>query len=134
MLCRERAWGFLRLDGSTSIGKRNKLVAQFNEPKGAGGGAAWLAGRSAVGWHTWRQQKHPHMAPRMHPRTRLHAMHKAHAHVRRLLRPRVCVFAVVQGGRLWAQPRGGQQVRDRSRLPGTTLLQAASHASSTQLL
>jgi len=31
-LCRQRNYPFLRLDGSTSISKRTKLVAQFNDP------------------------------------------------------------------------------------------------------
>ena len=31
-LCRAREYGFLRLDGSTSISKRQKLVTQFNDP------------------------------------------------------------------------------------------------------
>ncbi len=31
-LCRERGYPFLRLDGSTSINKRQKLVQQFNDP------------------------------------------------------------------------------------------------------
>jgi len=31
-LCRQRSYPFLRLDGSTSISKRTKLVAQFNDP------------------------------------------------------------------------------------------------------
>jgi hypothetical protein len=31
-LCRTRGYGFLRLDGSTSISKRQKLVTQFNDP------------------------------------------------------------------------------------------------------
>lgn len=31
-LCRERAYPFLRLDGGTSVGKRQKLVAKFNDP------------------------------------------------------------------------------------------------------
>ena len=31
-LCRERGDPFLRLDGSTSINKRQKLVQQFNDP------------------------------------------------------------------------------------------------------
>ena len=30
-LCRERGWPALRLDGSTSIGKRQKLVTDFND-------------------------------------------------------------------------------------------------------
>ena len=34
-LCRERGWGAIRLDGSTSVTKRTKLVAKFNDPKGA---------------------------------------------------------------------------------------------------
>jgi hypothetical protein len=32
-LCRERGYPFLRLDGSTSINKRQKLVQQFNDPQ-----------------------------------------------------------------------------------------------------
>jgi hypothetical protein len=32
-LCRERSYPFLRLDGSTSINKRQKLVQQFNDPQ-----------------------------------------------------------------------------------------------------
>jgi len=31
-LCRQRGYPFLRLDGSTGIGKRQKLVQQFNDP------------------------------------------------------------------------------------------------------
>ena len=31
-LCRERHYPFVRLDGSTSIGKREKLVKVFNNP------------------------------------------------------------------------------------------------------
>ena len=31
-MCRERNYPFVRLDGSTSIGKRQKLVKQFNDP------------------------------------------------------------------------------------------------------
>lgn len=31
-ICRERAYPFLRLDGGTSVGKRQKLVAKFNDP------------------------------------------------------------------------------------------------------
>ena len=31
-LCRQRGYPYLRLDGSTSISKRTKLVAQFNDP------------------------------------------------------------------------------------------------------
>lgn len=31
-LCRERQYPFVRLDGSTSIGKREKLVKTFNNP------------------------------------------------------------------------------------------------------
>lgn len=30
-LCRERRYPYLRLDGTTSIGKRQKLVNQFND-------------------------------------------------------------------------------------------------------
>ncbi|KAA8550289.1 hypothetical protein F0562_001973 [Nyssa sinensis] len=31
-LCRERRYPFLRLDGTTSISKRQKLVNRFNDP------------------------------------------------------------------------------------------------------
>jgi DNA repair and recombination protein RAD54 and RAD54-like protein len=31
-LCRQRAYPFVRLDGSTSISKRQKLVTQLNAP------------------------------------------------------------------------------------------------------
>ncbi|CAL5360907.1 unnamed protein product [Camellia sinensis] len=36
-LCRERRYPFLRLDGTTSISKRKKLVNRFNDPSKAGG-------------------------------------------------------------------------------------------------
>jgi hypothetical protein len=34
-LCRDKNYPFLRLDGSTTIGKRQKLVKKFNDPNGA---------------------------------------------------------------------------------------------------
>lgn len=33
-LCREKCYPFLRLDGSTTITKRQKLVKKFNDPAG----------------------------------------------------------------------------------------------------
>jgi len=33
-LCRERHWPWIRLDGSTTPGKRQKLVDKFNDPRG----------------------------------------------------------------------------------------------------
>lgn len=35
-LCREKGYPFLRLDGSTTISKRQKLVKKFNDPAGGG--------------------------------------------------------------------------------------------------
>ena len=31
-ICRERNYPFVRLDGTTSVGKRQKLVQKFNDP------------------------------------------------------------------------------------------------------